>query len=324
MQIINATTKVRSVMADNGTNFQILPGQVSEPMVATKQLIIAATQLGNNREIGIVTGGSWEFEIAKTIPVAAPYLYTDLDEAKAKLIDPSKDYTAKARNTADLLVKQQLLDRTKELTEANKLIDTLKKQLENVNTNELVTKLNAVIAEKTTQAETLSKRIAELERQLKSANENEQALRLELSQANTNYSKANTSLEALRKEHANVIAQAEQYKADLEKLPSLDKISAMQDQVLAAQKSAADKDLEIAELKKQIAAMPSAESVEQNQTEVAELREEIVGKDKQIVELKDALTSSISDIEKMKASFNEACVKFKLTKDESGEWIQLP
>jgi len=337
MQIINATTRIKSIMADNGQSIQLMPGKVSEVFLASKQLILAAIKLGTPKEIGIVTGGSYEFEIAKSITAAAPYLYNDLNEAKAKLIDPSIDYSAKRAATADMLVKQQLIDRTAELNKANEELAKLKKQLESESNNELISKLNNIIAEKTTQSDTLSKRITELENQLKKANENEQALRLEVSELNSKYSTATSTLEALRKDFADEVAKKEEYKNELDSLPSTESIGKLQNSLIEAQEALELKKKEVKQLEEEIKSFPDKASILANQDKITDLEAKLAeaqvnldqakmdaaAKDEKLEQLKTALGETLKANEDMKNSFNEACAKFNITKDAEGEWIQL-
>jgi len=109
MIIINGTKISKSILASNGDIINIPPGGQSQLTIASSYLIRAAMKLGDPTEIGIVINGSYEMQVASSITGSAPYLYTDLNEALSKLIDPNTDYTAKMDNSKNIHVYQDEL-----------------------------------------------------------------------------------------------------------------------------------------------------------------------------------------------------------------------
>jgi ribosomal protein S13 len=107
----------------------IPPGQLSEIFIGTKNTVMAAVKLGTNKEIGIIYGGGYELDEAKSVSVALPYLYATEEEAIAKLIDKNVDYTVKPPINE---LKSLELDKANQIIEKyKKEVEELKKELKN-------------------------------------------------------------------------------------------------------------------------------------------------------------------------------------------------
>ena len=323
MFIVNATNKVQNLMTDKGTMIQIMPGKESQMFIASKNLILGAIKLGNPNEIGIVVSGSYELDIAKNIACAIPYLYTDLQEAKTKLIDPSKDYTIKNAVANEVVLRQQVLNATKECNELKAQIKQLQADLANASTNDQMGKLNDIIAEKTKIQETQEKRIKELENQLKMANENEQKSRLDASDANSKLATASKSLENAHIEIGQLKAQVTQYQNDIKAMPSQDEISSNQKLLLEADAKVVEQGKKIKELEDEIATYPSKDDIAANQLKIQQLEGQLKDSEELVEKYKTSLKEASDTIESMKAEFNTACNKFNITKNDAGEWIQV-
>lgn len=323
MFIVNATSKVQNLMTDRGEIIKIMPGKESVMFIASENLIKGAIKLGNPNEIGVVISSSYELEIAKKISAAIPYLYTDLREAKAKLIDPSKDYTIKNTASNEVILRQQVLNVTNKNNELIKELAEVKQQLAAVSQSDQFNKLNDIIAEKTKLQETQNKRIKELETQLKTANENEQKARLDASEANTKLTETTKSLENAHIEVGQLKSQVAQYENDLKSMPSQDEIANNQKSLLEANSKVAELGKKIKELEAEIATYPSKDDIAANQLKIQQLDSQLQESNELVEKYKTSLKEASDTIESMKAEFNTACNKFNITKNESGEWIQV-
>lgn len=330
MIIINATSKLQSLMTSQGKLIQIQPGGISETMIASKNLIAGAIKLGTPKEIGIVLGGSYELEIAKDITASVPYIYTDLNEAKAKLIDPSIDYTTKRQGGTEVILRQDILNKQAEIKSLKETINNLNLELEKVKSDQSMSKLNDIISEKTQRVDTLEKRIKELETQLKTANENESKSRSELGMKSIELNQSNSNLEALRKEHANTCSQLAQYKSELEKLPSTDKIIEYQKAAAELNDYKDSTEKELSTLKLELKNRPTVDEFAEVKSERDAIKAEndnlkidLKRSESTISDLKDALKEATTTIDLMKTEFNTACEKFGITKDDNGNWVKI-
>lgn len=125
MRILNATKKMLSIMMDNNEMMSIQPGQLSKMFIGSKNIVLSAVKLGSQSEIGIIYGSSYELEIARTVSVALPYLYSSEEEAIAKLIDKNVDYTRKPSHSEVVSLELEKANaRIKELeAEVNTLME---------------------------------------------------------------------------------------------------------------------------------------------------------------------------------------------------------
>lgn len=110
MQILNATQSVKCVMTDRGDLISIPPGELSPMVIASRNLVISAIQLGSPSQIGIVVSGSYETEIISKITGAVPYIYGSIEEAKAKLIDPTINYAPVVTESINTTKLQLMID----------------------------------------------------------------------------------------------------------------------------------------------------------------------------------------------------------------------
>lgn len=116
MKVLNATTRSISIMMDRGNILNIKPGTISEHFVASRNVILCAINSGSADEIGIILGGTYEQSIAQSVSGGQPYYYLSEDEAKARLLDPTVDYSATMKSTQTDDLK----------SEVKKLMDTVK------------------------------------------------------------------------------------------------------------------------------------------------------------------------------------------------------
>lgn len=130
MQIVNGTKRVISIMTPQGKVLSIKPGTISDPFAASRSMILAAINSGSSKEIGIVVPDSFEAGMAYEITGGMAYYYRSANEALAKIIDPTIDYT-KSQVTDDINSMRDALDAEK--MRANGLakeLDEVKAQLE--------------------------------------------------------------------------------------------------------------------------------------------------------------------------------------------------
>jgi chromosome segregation ATPase len=109
-------------MMDRGDILTILPGTISNAFVATRNVILATINAGTSSEIGIILGGTWEQSIANQISGGQPYYYCSEDEAKAKLIDPTIDYSEPIKNNQVESMRLELKEFEDKISELRKII----------------------------------------------------------------------------------------------------------------------------------------------------------------------------------------------------------
>lgn len=306
MLILNATTKVKCVMTDNGSLVSIMPGEVSTLIIASRNLIIAAMELGSPQEVGIILSGSYELDIAKTITGSIPYLYTDEMEAKAKLLDASIDYKSNlnagkvnAQNEELLKIKdQQIMDLKKQLVEAE---DRIAKGSNS--TTELKLEYN--------------KKLASTESALEKAAVERDRFRNQLIESQDQVKDLTDKVNLL---------QAQNGKISQELSGAMNKISELTEQLDAPTAAEDNEDL----MKANQTIQELTETVDSLNSKLSSAKDEVKGwkkgceeRDSKVKELTNELTEASNIIDNMKSEFNKACEKFRITKDESGEWIQL-
>jgi myosin heavy subunit len=284
MLILNATTQVKSVMTDSGDLITILPGQLSRMIIASKNLIISAINLGTPQEIGVILNTSYELTIAQGITGSTPYLYTDQNEAIAKLIDPSMNYQSELNtNKVNHENEFNLIAKDKEIEGLRKEVANLTAQLEASKTDTKIEDLQAQMAKDAkTLIDTQSER-DRLKSQLTEAQDTIKELTDKNNSLTTDLSNRTNEVRALSKTNQN-----------------------LSDKILDMEKNA-----------------PKPSDLEAKVNEALEKDKIIVQKDQKIEELKGSLQESVDQIEAMKKSFNEACAKFNITRNEAGEWIQV-
>jgi len=325
MQVLNATKSVKSILADDGELIQLLPGQVSKLFTASSSTIKAAINLGDPNQIGIILGGSWERDIAKSITACAPYLYTDMEEAKSKLLDPSIDYESKAK--AEVSVMKDTAKEQQYLTE----IETLRKMIEakderiaeisnNIELSKLQDKLTDAenrIKDTEKERDNYKSQLTEAQDQVSDLSRDYNKIKNQLNQNQNTLIEAQKKIDELSEENQN-LKNAEQPADNSAEVSELrqnvdDLFKENQD----LKKKLTKKDSEIENLSSQIEDLNMQIS---NSTE-ADINIENLKTENE--NLKSALEDAKSKIESMVSEFNTACDKFKITKDDNGDWIQL-
>jgi methyl-accepting chemotaxis protein len=262
MIIINATKKTQSIMTDRGDLITVEPGKQSDLVIATKNLISAAIRLGTPSEVGIVLSGSYELDVAKNISGAVPYIYTNLDEALGKLIDPTIDYKAPVAQTKlNMDLELKLTQKDEEIKTLNAEIDSLKDQLENNPSDRLIKELESKLSNLESEFKTVSTERLRLQGQLEESTDQVKIL--------------TTNLNDLRKTQGELSQD----------LTAVNKLS--------------------------------NELTEENNTLKARIKE-LEDSNK---ELSNNLAEAAQTIDDMKASFNQACEKFEIYRDDEGNWM---
>lgn len=320
MVILNATRSVKSLISDSGSLITIKPGQLSQVMIASRNLIISAMKLGEPDQIGIIISGSYEMDISKTITGAIPYLYTNVNEAKNKLLDPNINYEEGSVATnlnAELAKKNQEIEKLKEELQSKKSTN------ENSKSNALVTefntlqsKYNSLMSERNALEDAkkkATKEIEDLNNKLNDLRNSNGSLTQELSAVNTNYSK-------ILEEKKKLEDEIELYKnnesnSNNTEVSSLNQdLSKANEEIGRLSSELESKAKELDSLNKKLSGLEANDKAWQKISD---------DKDEEIEQYKTSLKEATETIENMKNEFNTACQKFKITKDENGDWIQI-
>lgn len=322
MLVLNATTKVKSVMTDRGDLIQIGPGEFSRIIIASRNIIISAMNLGSPSEIGIVVTGSYEMDIAKTITGCVPYLYTDQDEAKAKLLKADVDYKGNLNASKVNAVNQELIaKKDKEIEELNNQILTLKSELAaKKDTDQVKIGLEKQIESLTKNLKTITAERDRLDTQSKDYEDQIASLTATVSDLRKSNGELTQDLTGAQKMITDLTEKLDNQDAEATKIAVKD--LAEKNQELEAVTN------ELMELRKINSDLTEEhnkdlEAIESYKTQIDSWKTASDGKDKQIKDLSSALSEASNTIDAMKASFNEACSKFGITKDEDGNWIQI-
>jgi chromosome segregation ATPase len=194
MQILNATKVVKSILTPQNQLISIQPGQLSEPTIASSALIGAAIKLGTEKEIGIILTTSYEMEQARKVSASIPYLYTEVEEAKSKLLDPSIDYLGTINATRVNMEKDKIIeDKNQQIATLESEVKDLKEQLR-INSGEaLKSELEAKLAKLDAEYKSLmiesqrkDTRIKEYEDQINDLNSSLNKVRADLGNASQN------------------------------------------------------------------------------------------------------------------------------------------
>ena len=313
MLVLNATTKVKSVMTDRGDLIQIGPGEFSRIIIASRNIIISAMNLGSPTEIGIIITGSYEMDIAKSITGCIPYLYTDQDEAKVKLLKADVDYKGNLNASKINAANEELIrSKDEEISSLKTQLNDCKKELESLlNSDQVRVELEKQVESITKNLKTTVDERDRLKTQLQDSEDQIQSLTKTVNDLRSKSGSMTQDLAGANEMISKLTAQLDEVKnssatsADLEKVQD-DLLKVKQDYNTLEIESS-NKDKKIDDLLSQIDGWKVASD----------------GKDNQIKELSEALSEASKTIDDMKAQFNEACSKFNITKDDEGNWIQI-
>lgn len=313
MLVLNATTKVKSVMTDRGDLIQIGPGEFSRIIIASRNIIISAMNLGSPTEIGIVITGSYEMDIAKSITGCIPYLYTDQDEAKAKLLKADVDYKGNLNASKINAVNEELIkSKDEEILSLKTQLDNCKKELESLlNSDQVRVELEKQVESITKNLKTTVDERDRLKTQLQDSEDQIQSLTKTVNELRSKSGSMTQDLAGANEMISKLTAQLDEIKNSSATSAELEKV---QDELLKVKQDyntleieSRNKDKKVDDLLSQIDGWKVASD----------------GKDNQIKELSEALSEASKTIDDMKAQFNEACSKFNITKDDEGNWIQI-
>lgn len=300
MQILNATTQVKSVMTDRGDFITINPGEISRMIIASRNIVLGTMKLGTPQEIGIIVSGSYEFDIVSSITGSTPYVYSDLQEAKSKLLDPSIDYKANLNTSRINHANEEMIKmKDDEINSLKSKIKDLESKIDN--------------AKKSSEDELVEsqRKYKDLEGKFVEVQKERDRIKSQLNESQDQISNLNENLNNVRKES---MSNKEYYTKSQEMVDNVtSQLKAMTDDRDAAKANAENLQKELDTLKaNQAQVVPPTES-----DEYKKLQSENES-------LKSNLKDASDTIESMKAKFNSACEKFRITTDENGEWIQLP
>lgn len=313
MLVLNATTKVKSVMTDRGDLIQIGPGEFSRIIIASRNIIISAMNLGSPTEIGIVITGSYEMDIAKSITGCIPYLYTDQDEAKAKLLKADVDYKGNLNASKINAANEELIrSKDEEILSLKTQLNDCKKELESLlNSDQVRVELEKQVESITKNLKTTVDERDRLKTQLQDSEDQIQSLTKTVNDLRSKSGSMTQDLAGANEMISKLTAQLDEVKNSSATSAELEKV---QDELLKVKQDyntleieSGNKDKKIDDLLSQIDGWKVASD----------------GKDNQIKELSEALSEASKTIDDMKAQFNEACSKFNITKDDEGNWIQI-
>lgn len=313
MLVLNATTKVKSVMTDRGDLIQIGPGEFSRIIIASRNIIISAMNLGSPTEIGIVITGSYEMDIAKSITGCIPYLYTDQDEAKAKLLKADVDYKGNLNASKINAANEELIrSKDEEISSLKTQLNDCKKELESLlNSDQVRVELEKQVESITKNLKATVDERDRLKTQLQDSEDQIQSLTKTVNDLRSKSGSMTQDLAGANEMISKLTAQLDEVKNSSATSVELEKV---QDELLKVKQDyntleieSGNKDKKVDDLLSQIDGWKVASD----------------GKDNQIKELSEALSEASKTIDDMKAQFNEACSKFNITKDDEGNWIQI-
>ena len=305
MLVLNATTKVKSVMTDRGDLIQIGPGEFSRIIIASRNIIISAMNLGSPTEIGIVITGSYEMDIAKSITGCIPYLYTDQDEAKAKLLKADVDYKGNLNASKINAANEELIrSKDEEISSLKTQLNDCKKELESLlNSDQVRVELEKQVESITKNLKATVDERDRLKTQLQDSEDQIQSLTKTVNDLRSKSGSMTQDLAGANEMISKLTAQLDEVKNSSATSVELEKV---QDELLKVKQDyntleieSGNKDKKIDDLLSQIDGWKVASD----------------GKDNQIKELSEALSEASKTIDDMKAQFNEACSKFNITKE---------
>lgn len=307
MFILNASTTVKSIMQSNGQLISIEPGKVSQIIIASRNVIISAIKMGSPDEVGLILNGSFEVEVAKTITAAIPYLYTDIDEAKAKLLKADVDYKGNLNAAKiNLATEAELKKKDEEIKKLTAQVKDLIDQLANANDlNKIKTDLQTRLEDAESNLVKVKSANTKLDTQLKDSQDSIESLTNKCNDLQKSNGSMSQELIGLNKAVEDLTAEKKQLTDELDILKS-NSSSSIED---------ADK------LQKQIEDLTS--KLEDSVKAEAAANDKVTALNKSNEELKSNLEDASKTIDNMKSEFNKACEKFQITKDEDGNWIQL-
>lgn len=313
MLVLNATTKVKSVMTDRGDLIQIGPGEFSRIIIASRNIIISAMNLGSPTEIGIVITGSYEMDIAKSITGCIPYLYTDQDEAKAKLLKADVDYKGNLNASKINAANEELIrSKDEEISSLKTQLDNRKKELESLsNSDQVRVELEKQVESITKNLKTTVDERDRLKTQLQDSEDQIQSLTKTVSELRSKSGSMTQDLAGANEMISKLTAQLDEVKNSSATSAELEKV---QDELLKVKQDYNTLEIESGNKNKKIDDLLS---------QIDGWKVASDGKDNQIKELSEALSEASKTIDDMKAQFNEACSKFNITKDDEGNWIQI-
>lgn len=309
MRILNASNHVISVMVDNGALITILPGRLSQVMIASTNIIQAAiNSVKSNSQLGIIIGSSIELDIARKITGSIPFIYQSEKEAMKRLlgVDSVDELQSKpSLNPYQLEYEKKCL----EFTELSSAYDQLKmsfdsrvsSDIELENLKDEKAKLSADLTSERTKGKGLLMEFNALESELKDS-------KTKLSKTQDSIRTYEASFNELLGENKRLAELNKSLEIKVEELTSTVKeTSSESDPQLTELQS------ENSKLKEELA------NVNKNYTELSLIGEQAVSK---IEELTSKLTESDSQIETMREKFNSILNSFNIKVNESGELYQ--
>lgn len=297
-----------SFMNEKNDLLQVKPGQVSDIMIASAILIKNVIKSGSPSELGIIVQGSWEFDVARSISAAHDYLYTDLMEAKSKLIDPSIDYSgnlnASRVNNSNVVA---LAQKDEEIKKLQQQVQQLTAQLLSGSTDSEALKNN------------LEKKIAKL-------GDDFQKVQLERDRLQTQLSESQDSVKDLTEKLNISRSQLGTAQSELKSSSDMiDKLSNEIEAIKAESKMNESADEEISKLRAELSAAEQLKAefdyqIESKNKEIQDWDNLCQRKDGEIKDLKSSLKEASDQIESMKSEFNKACEIGRLQRDDDGNW----
>lgn len=308
MLVLNATTRLMSFMNEKNDLIQVRPGQVSEVIIASAILIRNVIKSGTPSELGIIVQGSWEFDVARSISAAHDYLYTDLMEAKSKLIDPSIDYSG------NLIAARINNSNAIELTKKNEEIKALKTEIQN-----LKSQISTGSSESQVVRDNLDKKLAKLGDEFQKVQTERDRLQVQLNESQDSVKDLTEKLNISRNQLGTAQSELKSSSDMIDKLSN--EIEAMKSESLMNESA----DEEIAKLRSELAVLEQSKAefdfqIESKDKEIKDWDALCQRKDAEIKDLKLSLKEASSQIESMKVEFNKACEIANLQRDDDGNW----
>lgn len=215
MYILNATKSVKSVMADNGDLISVNPGEMSKLIIASRNLIIGAMNLGEPTEIGIILCGSYEMDLTRGIAGINAYVYTDPDEAKSKLMDPSIDYKANLNSQrVNIRMENEVARLEGELKDRDERIAGLKKEVQALKESDELVSLRKSVADLELRARGDADAAKRLEAQLQEKDDRINELSLKLSEVRQDLGAKTQDLTAYVKSNADMSQELTRLRAN--------------------------------------------------------------------------------------------------------------
>lgn len=224
MKIVNATKSLKTYFRGDGSAILVKAGSVSEPEVATDNLIDNIIKSGTVTEVGIVLSNDYELRIAGEHPGATPFIYSSEKEAVDRLIN-GKDFTPVSSSPDVVLrlktdlqkkeaeiddLKAKLSDEQLRSKQAEDSLQPFKDKIESMN-KELESITNTAENEKKSR-QSIADQLSKVNEDNKVLVEQKAAAEKAISDKDEQISKLNNDINELKSAGEKTVAKLEEYR----------------------------------------------------------------------------------------------------------------